>query len=143
MKIGPRGLALIKRYEGCKLDAYQDSVGVWTIGYGSTLGVKQGQRITQQQADALLIEDLARFENGVGGYVTKDVKESQADAMISLAFNIGLGNFRDSTLLKLTNSNQPMQAAQQFPKWCNAGGKPLLGLLRRRLSEAQLYLEDL
>lgn len=143
MKIGPRGLAMIKRFEGCKLQAYQDSVGVWTIGYGSTLGVKQGDRISEQQADTLLQADLARFENGVAKYLTREVRESQADAMISLAFNVGLGNFKDSTLLKLTNQNSPLQAAQQFVKWANAGGKPLLGLLRRRFAEGQLYLEDL
>ena len=143
MKATARCIDLIKRFEGCRLEAYQDSVGVWTIGYGSTMGVKQGDRISAQQAETLLRADLSRFESGVSAFVTAPIKQSQFEAIVSLAFNVGMGNVKNSTLLKLTNQKQYLQAAQQFQKWNLAGGKPLLGLLRRRLAEAQLYLEDL
>lgn len=143
MNMTSRGIGLIKKYEGLRLNAYQDSVGVWTIGFGSTLGVKEGDRISPEQAETLLKADLQRFENGVAAALSGPCKQSQFEAMVSLAFNVGLANFKGSTLLKLHNGNQPFQTAQQFQKWCNAGGKPLLGLLRRRLSEALLYLEDL
>jgi len=143
MKITHRAIELIKRYEGLRLDAYLDAVNVPTIGYGHTHGVVMGTKISAPEAEEFLRGDLEQFETGVAKLLTVTIRQSQFDALVSFAFNLGLGNFKDSTLRKHTNDGKPMQAAQEFPKWINAGGKPLLGLLRRRLSEALLYLEDL
>lgn len=140
MKISDKGLALIKRWEGCRLTAYRDVVGVLTIGYGSTgPHVKPGMVITQSQADALLLKDVARFELGVNAMASK-FTQGQFDAIVALSFNIGLGNLASSTLLKKHKAGDYAAAADNFGKWVNAGGKRLEGLARRRADEKALYL---
>lgn len=141
MKINDSGFELIKSFEGCKLRAYKDIVGVWTIGYGSTGDLAyDGNEIDQQTAEALLCEDIARFEEGVQKRLKVKVNDNQFSAMVCLAFNIGLGNFGSSTLLKLVNSGDFKGAAGQFERWSKAGGKVVSGLTRRRKAERDLFL---
>jgi len=141
MKIGPRGLALIKRWEGLKLKPYADAAGLATIGYGHL--VKPGEtftRLSGEEAEALLVADLAIAEQAVTGLAT-DCRPSEFDALVSFAFNFGARRLEESTLLKLHNAGERLNAAMQFQNWHKAAGKPLRGLLRRRLEEAALYLE--
>lgn len=139
-KIGLAGIALIKSFEGLELTAYRDAVGVLTIGYGSTgPHVKPGMKITEQEAEALLRKDLARFESAVDKLTGGNATQDQFDAMVSLAFNVGETNLAKSTLLKLHNAGDYVAAADQFARWNRAGGKVLNGLTRRRAAEANLY----
>lgn len=140
MNISATGLALVKFFEGCKLTAYKCPAGVWTIGYGSTgPHVHEGLKITQERADELLREDLARFEKGVDDAVTVGMTQSQFDALVAFAFNVGLGNLRSSTLLKKVNAHLNQEAPDQFLRWNKAGGVVLAGLTKRRKAEAALY----
>ena len=141
MQISAKGLAFIRQWEGCKLTAYMDGGGVWTIGVGSTAGVHEGQTITQAQADALLLADLAHHDIGplLGDCATK---QCEYDALTSLAFNIGLERFRNSTVLKRHKLGNRMGAANAFPMWRFDNGKPVAGLLRRREAERQMYLGE-
>ena len=104
LSCSPNGQTLIKKFEGLRLTAYQDMVGVWAIGYGHTgPDVKPGLTITQQQADQLLINDLVRFNNGVNALVTVKLNQNQFDALVSFSYNLGLGSLQNSTLLRLLN----------------------------------------
>lgn len=137
--ISDEGLALIKEFEGCKLTAYRDPVGVLTIGYGSTgPHVKPGLTITQDQADELLRQDVARFEVAVAD-MAKVATDNQFSAMVSLAFNIGAEALRKSTLLRKHNAGDYRGAQGEFARWKYAGDKVLPGLVRRRAAEAALY----
>jgi lysozyme len=137
--IGSAGLAIIKQFEGLRLTAYLCPAKVWTIGYGSTGShVNAGMTITEQQAEALLRRDLARFEAAVAK-AAPNASPSQFDAMVSLAFNIGTEAFRGSTLLRLHKAGNHSAARAQFARWNRAGGKVLAGLTRRRAAEAELY----
>lgn len=138
-QIGPRGLALIKEFEGLELKAYLCPAKVWTIGYGSTgPHVKPGMVITEAQADALLQKDLDRFEAAVADDAPQ-ASQNQFDAMVCLAFNIGIGAFEKSSVLRLHRAGDHRGAAEAFGKWIYAGGKVLTGLQRRRAREADLY----
>lgn len=140
MRISQRGINMIKDFEGCKLAAYKDSVGIPTIGVGHVKGVKMGMKITQAQADKYLVEDLAVAEkclNSLG--VT--LKQNQFDALCSFIFNLGVGNFNSSTMKKyIVAKCSDIDVTDQMVKWCNAGGRPLLGLRKRRTAEANMYL---
>ena len=140
MKISQKGIDLIKKFEGCKLYAYRDSVGVVTIGYGHTKGVKMGMGITQQQAETFLKEDIVPIErilNGMGINYT----QNQFDALTSWIFNLGQDNFKSSTMYKyIVAKRSDIEITDQMVKWCNAGGKPLLGLKKRRITEANMFL---
>ena len=142
MKISQTGLDLIKRFEGCELEAYQDAVGIWTIGYGHTgPNVHEGLKITQAHADAILAQDVGRFASGVAANVRVALNQSEFDALVSFAFNVGLGAFRTSTLLKLLNNNTDRgTVASEFLRWNKAGGKVLEGLTKRRNAEKALFL---
>ncbi len=142
MKISQAGLDLIKRFEGCELEAYQDAVGIWTIGYGHTgPDVHEGLKITQAQADAILAKDVERFASGVAANVRVAITQSEFDALVSFAFNVGLTAFRTSTLLKLLNDNSDRSVvATQFLRWNKAGDKVLEGLTKRRNAEKELFL---
>lgn len=133
---------IIKEFEGCKLKAYKCPADVWTIGYGHTDGVKEGDEITQQEADRLLASDVDLFTSGVKRLVTSDINPNQLGALVSFAFNLGLGNLRHSTLLKLVNAGDFVGAANQFPRWNKAAGKVLPGLIRRREAEKKLFLTE-
>lgn len=139
MKIGPAGIKLIKEFEGCRLNAYLDAVGVPTIGYGSTEGVTIGDTITQEEADALLLEDLERFEKCVTEMVKVPIDQNAFDALVSFAFNLGCGALKGSTLLRLLNAGDHPAAAKQFVRWNKAGDKVLAGLTRRRAAEEKLF----
>lgn len=141
MKINSAGLELLKSFEGCRLKAYHDVVGVLTIGYGSTREVKEGQVITQAQADELLREDLEFFEN----HVTKALEDveytsNQFSACVCLAYNIGVAAFLKSTVLRRFKAGDIDGAGEAFLMWNKAGGRELAGLTRRRKAERKLFL---
>ena len=135
-------IPLIKEFEGCKLKAYKCPADVWTIGYGHTDGVKEGDEITQQEADRLLASDVELFTTGVQRLVHSDINRNQLGALVSFSFNVGLGNLRHSTLLRMVNAGDFVGAADQFLRWNKAGGKVLPGLTRRREAERQLFLKE-
>ena len=133
-------LALIKRWEGCRLTAYQDVAGIWTIGWGATgPGITRGVVWTQKQADDRLAADVARFLAGVTAALKRPANDYQLGAMVSLAYNIGLGAFIGSTLLRLFNAGQVELAAAQFGAWRRAGGKVVQGLVNRRADERRTF----
>lgn len=141
MKVSQKGINLIKKYEGCKLESYVCPAGVLTIGYGSTGShVKRNMKITEQEAEKLLQKDLERFEIGVLKSVKVNLTQNQFDSLVSFSYNCGLGNLQSSTLLKLLNLGDKQSAAKEFVKWCKANGKVLDGLLKRRLEEQKLFL---
>jgi lysozyme len=131
---------MIESFEGLRLEAYQDSVGVWTIGYGHTPSYPD-QSITKEQADSLMASDLARFESKVNGFCGEATTQGQFDAMVSFAYNLGAGALQGSTLLRLHQSGDYPGAADQFLRWDHAGGAVLVGLTRRRKAERQVYLD--
>jgi lysozyme len=139
-KLSQIGINLIKKFEGCRLKAYKCPAGVWTIGYGSTAGVKEGQVITQQQADNLLEKDLQRFVDGVNKLVTVDLNQNQFDSLVSFAYNCGVGALQRSTLLEYVNKKQFEKASAEFDNWNKGGGKVLQGIVRRRDEEQALFL---
>lgn len=135
---------LVKQFEGCVLKAYPDPAtgdDPWTIGVGHTgPEVKKGVVWTQEQADAALAADLQRFARGVWNAISeKPTTQNRFDALVSFAFNVGLGNLLSSTLLRKHNSGDYAGAAEQFQRWNKANGKPMAGLTRRRAAEAALY----
>jgi len=138
--VSPRGIELIKQFEGCKLTAYQDSVGVWTIGYGHTKGVKKGDKITQAQADEYLRQDAAVAADDVTRLVKVELNQDQFDALVSFTFNLGAKNLASSTLLKRLNEGNYRAAADQFGRWVFAGDVLLQGLVKRRAAERELFL---
>ena len=142
MKLSDKGLEIIKRFEGLRLKAYQDSVGIWTIGYGSTFGVKEGQEVTEEQAESLLWRDVHVAEVCVNGAVSVDLSQGEYDALVSLCFNIGCGKFRGSTLLRKLNDGDYDGACAEFPRWTKAGGRELAGLVTRRGAEQQRFEES-
>ncbi|WP_256660300.1 lysozyme [Pseudomonas sp. RIT623] len=121
-------------------DGYQDAVGVWTIGYGTTRGVKAGMSISKEQAERMLLNDVQRFEPEVQRLVTAPLNQNQWDALISFTYNLGSANLESSTLRRLLNVGDYAAAAEQFPRWNKAGGKVLPGLVRRRAAERELFL---
>lgn len=139
MKIGKNGLDLIKQEEGLRLKAYKCQAGVLTIGYGHTRGVKENDVITEEQAEKLLIEDLAESEKWVNKLVKVPLSQNQFDALVSFVFNLGPGALQISDLLKNLNKGQYYQASQEFKWWRNAGGKVLEILMRRRFRERDLF----
>jgi len=139
MKISAEGLALIKKFEGCELEAYQDAVGVWTIGYGHIKGVKKGMTITKQQAEEMLLEELVEYENYVLEAVNHQLDQCMFDALVSWTYNLGPSNLNSSTMLKVLNAGDYDAVPEQIKRWNKAGGKVLQGLVRRREAEALLF----
>ena len=139
MKISPAGIALVKQFEGLRLEPYYCSAGVLTIGYGSTgAHVVAGKAITEAEAEALLVKDLARFEAGVSELVKVKLSQNQFDALVSFAFNCGEGALAESTLLRKLNAGEDPNttAKAELPRWTNNG---LAGLVRRRAAEVELF----
>ena len=130
------GLHLTEQFEGCRLEAYQDPNGRWTIGYGHTAGVTAGMTCTQAQADAWLQEDIQWAASEVNKLVTVSLTQPEFDALVDFTFNCGCGNFEHSTLLALVNKEDMTDAVNEFQRWDNCGGQVVAGLLRRRLAEA-------
>lgn len=142
MKISAAGIELLKQFEGCRLTAYQDSVGVWTIGFGTTAGVKEGQTISQVKAEEYLRFDLAIFEKAVTESLKVPVNQNQFDALVSFTYNVGVSAFRSSTLLNLINEKTDKKVvAAEFSKWVKAGNQTLPGLVSRRKAESELFLK--
>jgi len=139
MKISQEGLALIKKFEGCELKAYHCAAGVPTIGYGSTHGVSMDMEITQEEADELLMEDVAKFEEAVTRAVKVPLEQNQYDAIVSWTFNLGPSNLSSSTMLRVLNEEKYDEVPAQIKRWNKAGGKTLQGLIRRRDAEALLF----
>lgn len=140
MKTNDAGIALIKQFEGCRLHAYKDIVGVWTIGYGHTGGVSSDWVWTQAECEERLAKDLESFEAGVSKLVTLPITPNQFAAMVSFAFNLGLDKLKASTLLRCFNKHNAAAAADEFLKWCHAGGVVVEGLVKRRQAERTLFL---
>src|SRR5579884_3778851 len=138
------GLALTEKFEGLSLTAYQDTAGVWTIGYGHTgSDVVQGLTITHDQAIALLMSDIAASTAFVNQAVTVPLTQNEFDALVDFVFNVGRAAFAGSTLLRDLNANQIEAAAAQFDRWDIAGGHIVAGLLRRREAEEALFEGDI
>ena len=143
MEISQVGIELIKQFEGCRLKAYKDAVGVWTIGYGHTVDVKEGIEISQHQADTMLASDLGKYGNYINEYVTVALNSNQFDALTSWVYNLGPGNLRSSTMLKVLNEGSYNDVPFQIERWNKAGGQVLNGLVRRREAEAELFATEL
>jgi lysozyme len=142
MKINRAGLNLIKDFEGLRLIGYRCPAGIPTVGYGHTgPEVRVGRRITEEQANTYLINDVSRFERGVTDAIgTTPTTENEFSAMVSLAYNIGLGAFGKSSVLRHHKAGHRLRAAASFLLWVKAAGKPLPGLVRRRNAERRMFL---
>lgn len=133
------GLHLTESFESCRLQAYLDSTGVPTIGYGHTHGVTLGMSCTQEEAEQWLQQDIQVAAQAVNRMVTVALTQPEFDALVDFTFNLGTGNLQKSTLLRLLNAGDYKGAAAEFEKWDRAGGKVMAGLLRRRQSEEQMF----
>ena len=145
MQTSDKGIALIKQFEGCKLTAYQDSVGVWTIGYGWTQPVdgkpiRAGMTFKQETAERLLKTGLVSYESDVSRLVKVSLTQGQFDALVSFTYNLGSRSLSTSTLLRKLNAGDYAGASDEFLRWNKAGGKVLNGLTRRREAERALFL---
>ena len=138
--INNAALNLIKQAEGLRLTAYKCPAGIWTIGYGHTCGVRQGQRCTEAQAEAWLVEDIRDAEQTVDYLIKVPLTDNQRGALVSFTLNVGGGAAATSTLFKRINARDYDGAAAEFRRWNKAGGKVLAGLTRRRADEAALFL---
>jgi lysozyme len=140
MTTSSKGLRLIKGFEGLRLESYKCPAGVWTIGYGHTKGIKPDMVIDQSKADEYLIEDIAPIERFLNA-LKINFRQEQFDALVSWIFNIGVGDFKGSTLFKKISADAPdEEITDQIVRWVYAGGKPLPGLKKRRIAEANMFL---
>ncbi len=142
MQISQKGIELIKEFEGFRNTAYLCPAHVWTIGYGSTYGVKRGMKISKEEAEELLKNDIKWAERAVLRNVRVEMTQGIFDALVSFVFNCGESAFRNSTLLKLLNSRKYAEAADQLLRWNKAGQKVLEGLTRRRMAERKLFYSE-
>lgn len=140
MRTSQKGISLIRSYEGLRLKSYQDSVGVWTIGYGTTRGIGPGMSITNEQAERMLMNDIARFEPELDRLAKVPMSQNQWDALMSFVYNLGSTDFGSSTLLKLLNAKDYAGAAEQLPRWNKAGGQVLADVTTRRAAERAMFL---
>ena len=141
MKPSERLIEFIKRAEGCRLKAYQDVAGVWTIGYGHTKDVKPGDSITQYQADQFLRQDVGVFASRVNRLRCINT-QGKFDAITDFCYNLGMANYESSTLRRYIESGRATwEIQEQFLRWVNAGGKKQGGLVSRRIWEAARYAE--
>ena len=139
MNISNEGISLIKKFEGCELESYQDSVGVWTIGYGHTKNIKEGMTISKEQADNMLLNELDEYCEYVEKAVDVTLKQCEFDALVAWTYNLGSTNLNNSTMLKVLNAGDKEDVPAQMKRWNKAGGKVLEGLVRRREAEAALF----
>jgi lysozyme len=144
MNTGPDGIRLMHYFEGCRLTAYPDPAtggDPWTIGWGETgPHVRPGMTITQDEADDMFVKRLAlEFEPGVSASLRSSTNQKQFDALVAFAFNLGLGNLRSSTLLRLHNAGDYEAADDEFIRWNKAAGRIMKGLSRRRWAERGVY----
>jgi len=147
MKVNAEGYALLKKFEGCVLKAYKCPAGVWTIGFGNTFyedgtKVKEGDVITQQRADELAKYIVEQFATSIRAMIKQQLSENQFSACVSLAYNIGTGGFKKSSVLRKLNANPTDPTiADSFRLWNKGGGVILKGLVRRREAEIALYFK--
>jgi lysozyme len=141
MKTSPKGVALIKEFEGFVGRAYRDPVGIWTIGYGFIRGVKPGDTMTPAQGEARLRHELGEYEAAVWAATRGQVNQHEFDALVCFAFNIGTAGMAGSSVIKAHRRGDKQAAARAFGLWNKAGGRVFAGLTRRRAAEAALYLE--
>jgi lysozyme len=146
VKVNEQGLALIRKFEGLRTGAYRDAAGVWTIGYGHTSmagppRVGRGMKITRAEAASILARDVAGFAEGVASHVRVPISDSQFSALVSFAYNVGLENFRKSSVLRAVNDNDCCAVPRRLSLWVKAGGKVLPGLIKRRAAEGALFMQ--
>ena len=139
MKTSQEGIDLIKHFEGCELESYRCSANVLTIGYGTTKNVVEGMKITQNQAEEMLMKDLEEFEEYVEDLIDVKLDQHQFDALVAWTFNLGPTNLKTSTLRKVLNKGAYDDVPEQMKRWNKAGGQVLKGLVRRRDAEALLF----
>ena len=139
MRCSQEGLELIKKFEGCKLKSYKCPAGVWTIGYGHTEDIKEGDIVSPEEANKLLRADVFKFEEYVTDNVIVNLTQNQFDALVAWTFNLGVGNLRNSTMLKKLNNADYTSVPFEMKRWNKAGGKTLDGLVRRRQAESLLF----
>jgi lysozyme len=149
MRVSDAALELIMRFEGFRAEAYRDAAGIWTIGYGHTSmagppQVRPGMRITKAEAVDILRRDVERFARGVaraiGDEALAKLDENQFGALVSFAYNVGLGNFRRSSVLRAVRDGRPEDVPRLLLRWTKAGGRRLRGLVRRRRAEGRLWM---
>lgn len=140
MNVSQEGIDLVKQFEGCKLTAYQDVGGIWTIGFGHTGGVQPGDTCTQEQADQWLLSNLQTAANCVLNNLTCALRQNELDALACFTYNVGCKNFINSTMRLYLDRNQITQAAMEFQKWDHVNGQVVVGLFRRRMAEKMLFL---
>ena len=139
MKISENGLELIKKFEGCETTAYQDSVGVWTIGFGHTKGVEEGQTCSIEDAESMLADEMDEYEGYINNMVKVDLQQHEFDALVAWVYNLGPTNLGESTMLKVLNGGQFDRVPEEMNRWTRAGGKILEGLVRRRQAESLMF----
>jgi lysozyme len=139
MNISQEGISLIKKFEGCELEAYKCAAGVWTIGYGHTKDVKEGDSILKEDAESMLVHELQEYCNDVDIAVKVDLKQNEFDALVSWTYNLGLTNLNSSTMLKVLNEGKHNEVPAQMKRWNKASGQVKQGLVRRREAEALMF----
>ena len=145
MKASHKLIELLKQYEGFSAKPYKDIAGVWTIGYGSThypnsrVVTELDSPLTEQAAALLIFNTIGQYENAVNHLVTVKLTQNQFDSLVSFTYNLGIQALRGSNLLKLLNNGNYKAAANEFPKWVHSAGKVVAGLVKRRLSEKNLF----
>jgi len=139
MNISKEGLSLIKKFEGCELEAYLCPAGVWTIGYGHTKDVKEGDKINRDEADYLLQEEMIEYESYINDFVEVPLNQNQFDALCSWVYNLGPTNLKNSTMLRVLNEEKYTDVPQEIKRWNKAGGEVLDGLIKRREAEAKMF----
>ena len=139
MKISEEGKALIKKFEGCKLEAYKCPAGVWSIGFGFTKDVKEGDVWSQTHAEEMLEIELEEYEGYINDLVDVPLEQHQFDALVAWVYNLGAGNLISSTLLMKLNAGSYEDVPHEIQRWNKAGGEVLEGLVRRRKAEALLF----
>jgi lysozyme len=147
MNMTKEGLALIKRYEGLRVAAYQDAAGVWTIGYGHTSmagapDVRRGMTISDTEAEAIFARDVAEFANAVAKVVKVELSPAQFSALVSFAYNVGIGGLKKSSVLAAINAGDFEAVPRRLNLWIKAGGRVLPGLVKRRAAEAALFMSE-
>ncbi len=133
---------LIKTFEGFRKNSYLCPANVWTIGYGTTDNVKQGDTCSEHDAEQYLIRDVKRFADAINENVKVPLTQNQFDSLCCFVYNVGIGAFKKSTLLTKLNAKDYKGASEQFARWNKAGGKELPGLTKRRESERALFVKD-
>tara|TARA_R100001244_G_scaffold107386_1_gene79622 strand:- start:15 stop:458 length:444 start_codon:yes stop_codon:yes gene_type:complete len=139
MNISAEGMALIKKFEGCELEAYLDAVNIPTIAFGRIKNVRMGDSCTKEQAEAWLEEEIQEYEGYINDMVEVELEQCQFDALCAWVYNLGPTNLRESTLLKVLNEKKYDEVPAQIRRWNKAGGDVLGGLTRRREAESLLF----